>query len=81
MVLAYAVGPLNIDSSGAGFVKSTGFADGKKEILSEADITRLADKFRSAAEEILEDYLAAPDADEDENPDSVKTGGITMGAI
>lgn len=81
LVLCYAVGPLNVNSSGAGFTKSQGFGDGKKEILSENDIKGLEDRYRGFAEEILEDYIPALDADEDDNPDRLITGGFKMAAI
>jgi len=81
LVLTYAVGPLNVNSAGAGFTKSQGMGDNKKEILGENDIRGLEERYRSFAQEILEDYIPDLDSDEDENPDRVIAGGIKMAAI
>jgi len=81
MVLAYAVGPLNVNSSGAGFVKSTGFGDSRKEVLSQNDISELSFEYRKRAEELLEDYVTDTDTDEDCNPDTVQAGSLKMSAI
>lgn len=80
-VLARAVGPLNVSSSGNGMTRATGYGDGRQENLSFDEIQKLKDMYTEEAMKILKRYIAVPDADEDDNDDYVVTSNITMIAI
>lgn len=79
--LCYIVPAINNESAGAGITKSTGFGDGRKENLSEFDINSIIERYRATANKILSKYALAVDNDEDDNPDLVRAGSISMTAI
>lgn len=75
-VLYYLVPAININSGANGISKASGVGDGRKENISEADIDRIIERHKDAAEKILKAYARAVDNDEDENPDILVTPSI-----
>ena len=75
-VLCYLIPAINISSSGDGITKAQGFGDGRKEIMSEADINLMVSRHKELAEKILKDYAKLVDVDEDEDPDILITPSV-----
>lgn len=81
LALCYIIPAVNIESSGSGVTKSTGFGDGRKENLSELDINSIIDRYRATANKILSKFAPKIDDDEDDSPDIARAGSISMTII
>lgn len=81
MVLKYLLPAINIESTGSGATKATGFGDSRKENLSEFDIDRIIQRYSDNAMKILKKYAKSVDADEDGAEDILKVQGISMACI
>lgn len=80
-VLKYLIPSLNIESTGAGVTKATGFGDSRKENLSEFELEKLIERYESNAVKILKRYSKTIDQDEDGNDDVLRVQGIGMACI
>ena len=75
-VLYYLVPAININSGANGISKASGVGDGRKENISEADVDRIIERHKDAAEKILKAYARTVDNDEDENEDVLITPSV-----
>lgn len=81
LTLKYLLPAINIESTGSGATKATGFGDSRKENLSEFDIDRIIQRYSDNAMKILKKYAKSVDADEDGAEDILKVQGISMACI
>ena len=81
LVLKYLLPALNIESTGSGVTKATGFGDSRKENISEFDLDKIINRYESNAMRILKNYAKEVDQDEDGNPDVVSVPGLRMACI
>ena len=80
-VLSYCVRSLNIVSSGAGIIKTTGFNEGKSENLSQYEIERMESHYRAEAERMLNPYKVITDSNSDGNDEICNAGNTKFIAI
>lgn len=80
-VLSYLVPAINIESSGSGVTKATGFGDSRKENLSEYDLDKIIARYRDNAMKIIKSYVKEVDADENGALDILVTGSVQMACI
>lgn len=81
LTLKYLLPALNIESTGSGVTKATGFGDSRKENLSEFDLDKIIGRYQDNAMKILKRYAKTVDVDEDGKQDVVKVQGISMACI
>jgi hypothetical protein len=81
LTLKYLLPAINIESTGSGATKATGFGDSRKENLSEFDLDRIIQRYDDNAMKILKTYARSVDEDEDEAEDLVRVQGISMVCI
>jgi len=81
LVLKYLIPTLNIESTGSGVTKATGFGDSRKENLSESDLEKITARYENNAMKILEKYVTILDVDEDGDADIINAGSLMMACI
>ena len=80
-VLYNLIPVININSGANGISKAQGVGDGRKENISEADVDRIIERHKDAAEKILKAYARSVDNDDDENEDILVTPSVKFAGL
>lgn len=84
LTASLAVHALNTETQGNGIVRSTGFDQSLKSLLSRAEVNDLSQHYRDKAMALIAPYIPAatiPEDDEDGLANDIDTGAFYLGSI
>ena len=81
LALSYAVTSLNIETHGSGIVRSKGFDESRSDLLSQNEVERLREYYRTVAMDLLRPFIPQVESTEEEPSDIVRNANYTMVAL
>jgi len=81
LALSYAVTSLNIETQGTGIVRSKGFDESRSDLLSQNEVERLREYYKTIAMNLLAPFIPQPESTDEDPADEVIGSNYRLSAL